>query len=76
MILKTSNHKIKQPKNLQKLLHLQYYIASHYNKFHQQIVNILLVVESQNNFEFQVSNFIKKHIDDSNKKKSNDMDRI
>ena len=52
VLLKKSTHKIKQPKNLQKSLHLEYYISTHHNKFHPQIVNILFVIELQNNFEF------------------------
>jgi hypothetical protein len=52
--------KIKHPKNLQKSLHLKYYIITQYNKFHPHIVNILFVIELQNNFLFDVSKFIKK----------------
>ena len=52
VLLKKSTHKIKQPKNLQKSLHLEYYISTHHNKFHPQIVNILFVIKLQNNFEF------------------------
>ena len=61
MLLKKSTHKIKQPKNLQKSLHLEYYISTNHNKFHVQIVNILFVIKLQKNFEFQVSNFIQKY---------------
>ena len=52
VLLKKSTHKIKQPKNLQKSLHLEYYISTHHNKFHSQIVNILFVIKLQKNFEF------------------------
>jgi hypothetical protein len=38
-----STHKIKEPKNLQKSLHLEYYISTYHNKFHVQIVNILFI---------------------------------
>ena len=75
VLLKKSTHRIKQPKNLQKSQHLEYYISTHPNKFHLQIVNILFEIELQNNFEFQVSGFIKKVIGDSNHR-SNHMDKI
>ena len=74
MTLKKSTQKIKQPKHLQKSLHLEYYISTDHNKFHPQIVNILFSIELQNNFEFQVSNFI-QNIGDSNCR-SNCMDRF
>ena len=57
VILKKSTHKIKQPKNLPKSLNLEYYISMHHKKIHPQIVNILFIIEIQNNFEFQASNF-------------------
>ena len=52
MHLKKLTHKTKQPKNLQKSLHLEYYISTNHNKFHSQIVNILFVIDLQKNFEF------------------------
>ena len=58
---KKSTHKIKQPKNLQEPLHLEYYMPTHHNKFHSQIVNILFVIKLQKIFEFCVSNFIQKY---------------
>ena len=61
MLLKKKTHKIKQPKNLQKSLHLEYYILTHHNKFHPQIVNILFVIKLQNNFEFYIPKFIEKY---------------
>ena len=61
VILKKSTHKIKQPKNLQRTQNLDYYISIHHEKFHPQIVNILFLIELQNNFQFQVSNFIQKY---------------
>ena len=74
VLLKKSTHKIKQPKNLQKSLHLEYYISTHHNKSHPQTVNILFIVELQKNIEFYVSNFI-QNIGDCNHR-SNCMDRI
>jgi hypothetical protein len=74
VFLKKLTHKMKQPKTLQKSLHLEYYISTHLNKFHPQIVNTLFVIEFQNIFEFQVK-ILNKNIGDSNWK-SNRMDRI
>jgi hypothetical protein len=65
VFLKKLTHKMKQPKTLQKSLHLEYYISTHLNKFHPQIVNTLFVIEFQNIFEFQVK-ILNKNIGDSN----------
>ena len=61
MTLKKSTHKIKKLKDLKKSPHLEYYISTNHQKIHPQIVNILFTIEFQNNFEFQVSNFIQKY---------------
>ena len=65
-------HKLKQRKNLQISLHLEYFISTHRNKFHPQIVNILFVVELQDDFEFQIE---PKNVGGSNRKSYN-MDSI
>ena len=59
-VLEEKTIKIKHPKNLQKSLHLKYYIITYHNKFHPHIVNILFVIELQDNFLFYVSKFIEK----------------
>ena len=52
VLLEKSTHRSKQPKNLQKSIHFEYYISTNHKKFHLQIVNILFVIDLQNNFEF------------------------
>ena len=61
VLLKRKAHNIKQPNNLQKSLHLEYYNLTHHNKFHPQIVNIIFLIKLQNNFEFYISEFIEKY---------------
>ena len=45
LLKKSTQKKFKQPKNLQKSLQLEYYISTHHNKFHSQIVIILLLIK-------------------------------
>jgi hypothetical protein len=61
VLFKKSPYKIKQLKNLQISLHLEYFILANQNKFHVQVFNILFVIKVQENFQFQVSIFIQKY---------------
>ena len=55
VLLKKITHKIKQSQNLKKSrknFALEIFISINQNKFHQQIVNILFIIELKKSFEF------------------------
>ena len=58
---KKSIHKIIQTLSSKKHYNESIKFQPHHDRFHPRIVNISFIIELQNNFEFQVSNFIQKY---------------